>query len=344
MHRITTEERPGWRAQAKEFGFKFHSMYGEPYWDETAYYCFDLEQIEQHLEAPTEEIHQMCLQVVGQVVGDEALLERFQIPESYWDRILRSWQDREPSFYSRIDLAYDGTGPAKLYENNADTPTSLYEKGFWQWLWLEDKISIGELPSTTDQFNSLQEKLIGRFERLAADHPNETLHLSCCKDSEEDRGTVQYLEDCAKQAGILCKFVYIEDIGHGEGDFLTDFDNQIIERLFKLYPWEFMLREEYGPLLLKTNVSFLEPWWKAILSNKALLPPALEDVPRPSQPATGLVRGRNGDGRCRPVCEETNLLLSLPDTLSAIGGQGLGRDRVFFWSGWVATRWGVECF
>ena len=46
MYRIATEERPGWRAQADEFGFKFHSMYGEPYWDETAYYRFDLEQIQ----------------------------------------------------------------------------------------------------------------------------------------------------------------------------------------------------------------------------------------------------------------------------------------------------------
>lgn len=272
MHRITTDERPGWRAQADEFGFRFHSMYGEPYWDESAYYRFDLEQIEKHLEAPTEEIHQMCLQVVDRVVRDEALLKRFQIPQAYWDRILHSWQSREPSLYSRIDFTYDGKGPAKLYENNADTPTSLYETGFWQWLWLEDKIDIGELPGTTDQFNSLQEKLIDRFERLAIDHPNETLHLSCCKDTEEDRGTVQYLEDCATQAGIICKFVYIEDIGHGEGDVLTDLDDQIIGWLFKLYPWEFMLREEYGPLLLKTDVSFIEPWWKAILSNKALLP------------------------------------------------------------------------
>lgn len=272
MQRIPTDERPGWRAQADEFGFKFHSMYGEPYWDETAYYRFSLEQIEEDLEAPTEEIHQMCLQVVERVVRDQALLEKFQIPELYWDRILRSWQRREPNLYSRIDLTYDGKGPAKLYENNADTPTSLYETGFWQWLWLEDKIGDGELASATDQFNSLQEKLISRFEQLAVDHPNQTLHLSCCKDTEEDRGTVQYLEDCARQAGIDCKFVYIEDIGHGEGDVLTDLDDQVIEWMFKLYPWEFMLREEYSPLLLKSDISFIEPWWKAILSNKALLP------------------------------------------------------------------------
>lgn len=246
-------------------------MHGEPYWDETAYYQFTLEQIERDIEDPTAEIHQMCLAIVDQVVRDEALLRKFQIPELYWDVIANSWFDFEPSLYSRIDFSYHGKGPAKLYENNADTPTSLYETGFWQWLWLEDKAQSGQIARHADQFNSLQEKLIDRFSVMAKQHPGETLHFSACKDTDEDRGTVQYLEDCAVQAGIRCKFVYIEDIGHGEGDCFTDIDDQVIHWMFKLYPWEFMFREEYGPLLLKADVSFIEPYWKAILSNKALL-------------------------------------------------------------------------
>ncbi|HEB94094.1 MAG TPA: glutathionylspermidine synthase family protein [Gammaproteobacteria bacterium] len=271
MLRIQCDERPHWRDQAHEYGFKFHTMHGEPYWDETAYYQFTLEQIERDIEDPTAEIHQMCLAIVDQVVRDEALLRKFQIPELYWDVIANSWFDFEPSLYSRIDFSYHGKGPAKLYENNADTPTSLYETGFWQWLWLEDKAQSGQIARHADQFNSLQEKLIDRFSVMAKQHPGETLHFSACKDTDEDRGTVQYLEDCAVQAGIRCKFVYIEDIGHGEGDCFTDIDDQVIHWMFKLYPWEFMFREEYGPLLLKADVSFIEPYWKAILSNKALL-------------------------------------------------------------------------
>ncbi|VAW98880.1 Putative acid--amine ligase YgiC [hydrothermal vent metagenome] len=271
MLRIECDERPHWRDQAHEYGFTFHTMHGEPYWDETAYYQFTLEQIERDIEDPTAEIHQMCLAIVDQVVRDETLLRKFQIPEPYWDLIAKSWFDFEPSLYSRIDLAYHGKGPAKLYENNADTPTSLYETGFWQWLWLEDKAQNNQIVQRADQFNSLQEKLIDRFSVIAKQHPNETLHFSSCKDTDEDRGTVQYLEDCAAQAGIQCKFVYVEDIGHGEGDCFTDTDDQVISWIFKLYPWEFMFREEYGPLLLKTDICFIEPYWKAILSNKALL-------------------------------------------------------------------------
>jgi glutathionylspermidine synthase len=272
MLRQHARERAHWRAQAQEFGFKFHTMHGEPYWDESAYYQFTLAQIENDLEDPTEEIHQMCLQAVEKVVADDFWLKRFQIPEQHWSLIADSWHQGQPSLYSRLDLAYDGNGPAKLYENNADTPTSLYESGFWQWLWLEDLINTGALPAEADQFNSLQDQLVERFRVLAADAPGRLLHLSCCKDTEEDLGTIQYLADCATEAGIPTQLMFIEDIGHGEGDVFTDLDDQVIQWMFKLYPWEFMLREEYGSLIKMAGADWLEPPWKALLSNKALLP------------------------------------------------------------------------
>lgn len=281
MRRVVTKERFDWRERAQEFGFEFHTMYGEAYWDESAYYEFTLEQIENHIEDPTDEIHQMCLDVVDKVVNDEELISKFQIPEIHWDFIRRSWLNKEPSLYSRLDLAYDGTNPAKLYENNADTPTSLYESGFWQWLWLEDKISSGVLHPNSDQFNSIQEKLIDRFRLMAEHNPEQLLHFSCCKDTEEDRGTVQYLEDCAREAGIFTEFVFIEDIGLGALEsqhspspvsVYTDVKDQVISWMFKLYPWEFMLREAFGENLQNIDTTWVEPPWKAILSNKALMP------------------------------------------------------------------------
>lgn len=63
MKRIAITERPDWREKATEFGFRFHTMYGEPYWCEDAYYQFTLAQIEE-IESATAELHQMCLQVV----------------------------------------------------------------------------------------------------------------------------------------------------------------------------------------------------------------------------------------------------------------------------------------
>ncbi|MFT2090432.1 glutathionylspermidine synthase family protein [Paraglaciecola sp. 2405UD69-4] len=272
MLRIDIKERLNWRRKAEEFGFKFHTMHGEPYWDESAYYQFTLKQIEQDLEAPTEEIHQMCLHVVDKVVKDQALLEKFQIPELFWDQIHDSWQQKDPSLYSRLDFAYQGCGPAKLYENNADTPTSLYESGFWQWLWLQEQVDAGNIAKQADQFNSLQEKLVNRLAAIASHYKIEHMHFACCQDTEEDRGTVQYLQDCAKESGLLSDFVFIEDIGLGDCGSFSDLEDTKIQTLFKLYPWEFIQREEFGAVVQGANVNWLEPIWKTVLSNKALMP------------------------------------------------------------------------
>ena len=274
MLRIPVQERKNWQEVANEYGFLFHTMHGERYWDESAYYQFSLQQIEDDIEAPTEEIHQMCLHAVEKVVADEQWMQRFRIPEPHWDFVRQSWINKDPSLYSRLDFAYSGSGPAKLYENNADTPTSLYETGFWQWLWLEQMANGGKVSRESDQFNSLQDKLIAQFHHLLSlrDNPDETLHFACCKGTDEDRGTVQYLEDCAAEVGINTAFVYVEDIGRDAEGRFTDTENQIITWIFKLYPWEFMFDEEYGSLLGEHPVSFIEPPWNSILSNKALMP------------------------------------------------------------------------
>ena len=272
MFRMPCQPRKGWQQLANEFGFHFHTMYGEPYWDESAYYQFTLAQIENDIEDPTSELHQMCLAVTEDVVNSEELLTRFCIPEQHWDLVRNSWNERDPSLYSRLDLVYSGKGPAKLLENNADTPTSLYESGFWQWLWLSQNVDAGKLALHADQFNSLQEKLVHRFREIALHYNINQLHMACCKDTVEDRGTVQYLQDCATEAGLLADFVFIEDIGLADTGVFTDLQDAPITDCFKLYPWEFMLREEFGDVLEDAQVNWLEPAWKSIISNKALLP------------------------------------------------------------------------
>lgn len=273
MLKIPIQERPHWQQQAESYGFKFHTMYGERYWDERAYYQFTLHQIENDLEDPSEELNQMALHIVDKVVRDEALMTKFAIPEEHWDVVRNSWLKSDPSLYGRMDFSYDGKGPAKLLEMNHDTPTSIWEAGFWQWLWLEDNVDCGKLNRASDQFNIIQEKLVSRFAELAdRDERDRTLFFSCCKDTEEDRGTVQYLEDCAIEAGINTRFVFIEDIGISNDKRFSDLQNNAIEWAFKLYPWEFMLREEFGQFLHHQNTSWLEPPWKSIISNKAILP------------------------------------------------------------------------
>jgi glutathionylspermidine synthase len=268
VKRIAIAERPNWRKFAEEVGFHFHTLGGEPYWDETAYYQFNLAQIEQHIEAPTEEIHQMVMDMLDDIVSSEENLTQLCIPPNYWEYLAQSWKYREPHLYGRMDFSYHGTGPAKLLELNYDTPTSLFETGFFQWVWLEDQIKSGLLPAHADQFNSLQDKLEQAFASLRLPKP---FYFSSVRDSEEDKGTVHYLMDIATQAGVDARYIAIEDIGELNGQFIDE-NNENIRGLFKLYPWEFMLQEEFGEFVMCSNTQIIEPGWKMLLSNKGILP------------------------------------------------------------------------
>lgn len=273
MRRIAVAPRADWREKAEAHGFRFHTIDGAPYWDERAYYAFSLRQIEDDIEAPTQELHQMAMALVDEAVNSESLLSRLAIPPLYWEWIARSWQRRDRHLYGRMDFAYDGKGPAKLYEFNYDTPTALYEAAFFQWLWLEDRIADGTLPAGADQYNAIQEALIEAFGAIARDKALPTpLYFASVAASEEDRGTVQYLRDCAVQAGLSTETIAIEDIGLDEtGKWFTDLDDRVIPSLFKLYPLEFMFEERFGPALVRDGLRLLEPAWKAALSNKGIL-------------------------------------------------------------------------
>lgn len=268
MKRINSNPRPGWKAFAESVGFNFHTFDGEPYWDESAYYQFTLEQIEQYLEQPTEELHQMALDLVDDIVSDEQKLQQLAIPPRFWDAVLASWRAKEPHLYGRMDFSYNGSGPAKLLELNYDTPTSLYETGFFQWVWLEDQLMRGELPQGADQFNSLQDKLQQAFGELNLPQP---FYFASVTESIEDKGTVDYLMDIALQAGLNCRYIQLEQLGDIDGQ-LVDLDGFPIQGLFKLYPWEFMLQEEFAGTILTSQTQFIEPLWKCLLSNKGILP------------------------------------------------------------------------
>jgi glutathionylspermidine synthase len=276
MQRIICPERDDWHATAESTGFDFHTIEGERYWDERAYYAFSLGEIEHEIEAPTGEIDAMCLELVGKAVDDEKYLRRLKIPEAFWPLISESWHKDEASLYGRLDLSFDGKNPAKLLEYNADTPTSIFEAAVFQWTWLEQAIERNIIPKRADQFNSIHERLIEAWKKLGGTHH---LHLAGMTESTEDCGTLAYLGDTATQAGLTTTLIDIEDIGLAEDGRFVDLDDRGIEFAFKLYPWEWMFHDAFGAQLAKAPTRWIEPPWKAILSNKGILPLLWEMFP-----------------------------------------------------------------
>ena len=269
MQRITCPERDDWQATAEQCGFDFHTIDGERYWDERAYYAFTLDEIERAIETPTGEIDAMCLELAGRAIVDERYLQRLKIPEAFWDLIAESWERDDRSLYGRIDLKFDGQSPAKLLEYNADTPTSIFEAAVFQWTWVEQAIERRIIPARADQYNSIHERLIEAWKKIA---PGAHLHLAGTTESSEDFGTLAYLQDTAMQAGLATTLIDIEDIGWRASGGFVDLDNRDMKFVFKLYPWEWMFRDEFGSKLAEAATRWIEPPWKAILSNKGILP------------------------------------------------------------------------
>jgi glutathionylspermidine synthase len=73
----------------------------------------------------------------------------------------------------------------------------------------------------------------------------------------------------------MTDFLYLEDIGFREAtNSFVDLAGRPIRTLFKLYPWEWLIDDEFGIHALqgRGQVKWIEPAWKAILSSKAILP------------------------------------------------------------------------
>jgi glutathionylspermidine synthase len=264
MKRIDIFPRKDWDRKIESQGFLFYDL--DNYYNETACYEFTAAEIDK-LDIATAKIFDMCLAAANKVI-DEGLWKKMFIPEKFAGLITKSWKEDACSIYGRFDLAFTDNGDIKLLEFNADTPTGLLEAAVIQWYWLQ------EYNKKHDQFNSIHEKLVSHFKVCKDFFYKEPLWFSCVGDHTEDYMTVKYLEDCASQAGIQTGFLYINEISvSAEGKFCT-VDGQVIYNLFKLYPWEWMVHEEFSnELLLETNaaINWMEPPYKMIWSNKMLL-------------------------------------------------------------------------
>ncbi|MFI7010186.1 glutathionylspermidine synthase family protein [Streptomyces sp. NPDC050145] len=327
MERHTIEPRDGWQQTVEEQGLIYPlTRYPDdslrPYWDECAYYAFSLPEVEA-LEEVVEELHEMCLAAAEHLVTEDRLADLGITDPRLAGLVRESWRRRDelPSVYGRFDLHYDSrTGaPAKLLEYNADTPTSLIEAAGPQWFWMEERFP------GADQWNSLHERLVDAWKKQAALlPPGSPLYFahSAADELGEDLMTVAYLRETAEQAGLDTEAISVEDIGWDRlSRRFVDKKLRFIRSCFKLYPWEWLTTDRFAPHVLDTldngggtgTTLWIEPAWKMLLSNKALLAvlwelfpghpnllPAYLDGPRELAHTTGYVTkpllGREGAG------------------------------------------------
>jgi glutathionylspermidine synthase len=274
MQRITLTPREGWQQKVESVGLTFHTLEnGTSYWDESAAYNFTTAEIDT-LEAAGNKLQQMCLAAAQHII-DEKRYAELDIPAQAVEAIEWAWNNEPPALYGRFDLSWAGaqSGNApKLLEYNADTPTSLLEAAVVQWHWLKDMPS-SLVSSKPDQFNSIHEKLIAKWKDIDP-YLSKPVYFAAL-DNPEDQLTVTYLRDTAQQAGLDTLQMFMNEIGWNDDQQLfLDPDEHPMFSIFKLYPWEAMLQEEFAPHAIDTYPStrWIEPIWKMLLSNKGILP------------------------------------------------------------------------
>lgn len=272
MKRIAHQPRRNWqrRVESQGLAYAVDQQTGLAYWHEDHAYEFTGDEID-YLERVTEEAHRLCVEAAGHLLDRDPLWASLGLPEAARDLMRDSLATEPWTLYGRFDLAFDGHGPARILEYNADTPAGLVEAAVCQWDWLE------WAHPDLDQWNMIHERLVQAWPHLV---PGELfgpprIHLAAGQDEpSEDWCTVAYLADTAMEAGLATVTLPMEDIGwDGDRNKFVDLDEHDITALFAMYPWEWLLDEGFGEQLLarRHSTRFIEPAWKCLLSSKTIL-------------------------------------------------------------------------
>ncbi len=279
MKRIALAPRSDWQTKVEAAGLTFHSPAGlpYPYWEESAAYEFTASEVDT-LEAAGNTMQAMCLAAAQHVIDHQRYAE-LEIPAEAVPVIELAWNQEPPALYGRFDFSWAGedSGQApKLLEYNADTPTALLEAAVIQWDWLKEVTPRLRHPASggdPDQFNSIHDHLIAKWKDLLP-YLQQPVYF-CGVDEPEDQLTLVYLRDTAEQAGHKTIQMLMQEIGwNADAHAFLDPGEEQMFSIFKLYPWEAMLAEEFGPAALETyqQMRWIEPVWKMLLANKGILP------------------------------------------------------------------------
>jgi glutathionylspermidine synthase len=327
MRRVAVPPRPDW--QAKLEALDFHGWMradGTAYWVEDAAYELSEADVEQLYEGAVA-VDALIAEEVAAVMADAGRWARLGCPQTLYRLAAASFERGDPSLYGRFDFAWDGEGPPKLLEYNADTPTALYETAVVQWRWLIDR------DPNADQFNSIHERLIAAWRGLGKAVPAHGVHFAAFGQETDDAATIAYMAECAAQAGLRTRTIEMEDIGLNAGR-LVDLEGRPITHMFKLYPWEWMAQEEADFLaaIEECGVGVLEPPWRLAASSKLLLADLWERAPQhPNLVAAARTEGViRGDHFVKPAFgrEGANVRLIGQDAVANPGPFG-GQPEVY---------------
>ena len=163
------------------------------YWDESVYYQFEAREIDE-IEECTNRLNECCLQAVQHVI-DHDLFARVGIPAHYIEWVKRSW-----SATSTRSMAASTCATTARARRSCSNTTPTRRPVCWRPRSFSGTGSRMPGPRTINS-TAIHEKLIDIFKTLRTVHEGR-FYFAALAGNLEDFMTVNYLRDCAMQAGL----------------------------------------------------------------------------------------------------------------------------------------------
>jgi glutathionylspermidine synthase len=261
MERIATGARADLVRRVAELGLPAEHEDGTPYLVADAGYALDKAEIDEIYDASVE-LERLCLDLVDRVVNED-LFDRFDLSPLAARLVADSWDRQARNLIGRFDLAWRPGSPPKLLEYNAETPVALVEAARFQAEWCA-LAAPGAL-----QFNEIEARLVEAWRNFGL--PRLPVHFTGAADDAEATLTLDFLAATARAAGLEAVRLDLDAIGW-DGEKFIDADDQPIRTLFKLYPWAWLVEDDFGPHIESSGLTAIEPAWKMLLADKRMLP------------------------------------------------------------------------
>jgi glutathionylspermidine synthase len=260
MKRVPSVPRFEWWNKVSATGLTYYAPDGVLYWDESVCYEFSPAEIDV-LKSAARELQSLCEQA-AQTIVERSLWNQLGVDEPLGAAIARSWRRRDQALLGRFDFAWDGAGPPKLLEYNADTPMALIEASQTQLQWQR------ETAPAAGQWNGLHEALVAAWREV----PYSRIHFTGFLQAPEDAATLRYLAQTATAAGKETVLLPIDRLGwHRRLNCFVDAERKPVERIFKLYPWDWLWQEGFTRHPDWPCELFIEPLWKLLWNSKSIL-------------------------------------------------------------------------
>lgn len=231
----------------------------------------------------TEELHRLFIKATEYILPIKNIWKRFNFSEREWNFIRKNFnRTRNDYFYGRMDIGFSlDFSKIKIFEYNTGLCGDIYDSTSFQNkifnYYCRDKHLIND---TFSSGSFLLDSFADRWLNFISKAKNKTVYFICTPSKMEKLILSSFIE-ALKKKKIKYKICYYAkgiELDKTNNTLYDKETNQKIDVLYKTYAWYKIFRElnknqeSFFQYFLNKNTKIIEPSWKTVMGNKALLP------------------------------------------------------------------------